>query len=133
MNAFRNWVLPGLLMCLGAPTVQGENPEKPTASKPALPEFIVVGHEREMRLLGDLYELHHSPRITCSLWDAWLPMSTLWPAIGEEQTAAPLRDFYRRSFLGRHHTGWPLVAPSRLGSPPRVHGGCLPPTGAQHT
>ena len=102
MNAFRNWVLPGLLMCLGAPTVQGENPEKPTASKPALPEFIVVGHEREMRLLGDLYELHHSPRITCSLWDAWLPMSTLWPAIGEEQTAAPLRDFYRRSFLGRH-------------------------------
>lgn len=103
MNAFRNWVLSGLLIVsLGAPTAQGENPENPPASKPALPEFIVPGHEREMRLLGDLYELHHSPRITCSLWDAWLPMSTLWPAIGEEQTAALLRDFYRRSFLERH-------------------------------
>ncbi|WP_162006623.1 glycosyl hydrolase family 65 protein [Roseimaritima sediminicola] len=95
-------VLLGLLVCLCCPTARGEDPETTPASEPALPQFIVAGHEREMRLLGDLYELHHSPRVACTLWDAWLPMSTLWPAIGKEQSAAPLRDFYRRSFLRRH-------------------------------
>lgn len=73
-----------------------------SASGGELPEFHVPGHEREMRLLGDLFELHHSARISCTLWDTWLPMATLWPAIGEAQTARPLRDFYRRSFLERH-------------------------------
>ena len=56
MNTFRNWVLLGLIVCLGAPTAQVENPEKNPASKPALPQFIVAGHEREMRLLGDRYK-----------------------------------------------------------------------------
>lgn len=101
MNMLQTGVVLGLI-AFGALRAQGENPETRPASESDLPQFIVPGHEREMRLLGDLFELHHSPRIDCTLWDAWLPMSTLWPAIGEEQTAAPLRAFYRRSFLQRH-------------------------------
>ena len=42
------------------------------ASETALPQFHVPGHEREMKLLGDLFTLHHSPRINCTLWDAWM-------------------------------------------------------------
>ena len=102
MNRLKHGMMLGLITWLSVLAAQGENPEKAPVSEPALPKFIVAGHEREMRLLSDLYELHHSPRIACSLWDAWLPMSTLWPALGEEQTAAPLRDFYRSSFLERH-------------------------------
>ena len=102
MNRLKHGVMLGLITWLCMLAAQGENPKKTPASDPALPQFIVAGHEREMGLLGDLYELHHSPRIACSLWDAWLPLSTLWPAIGEAQTAAPLRNFYRRSFLDRH-------------------------------
>lgn len=85
------------------------------------------GHEREMRALRDLFALHHSPRTNCTLWDRWLPMATLWPALGEEgsESAQPLRDYYRNSLMERridpqgymamnqhrglaHPTGWPF-------------------------
>jgi len=91
----------------------------------AIPTFTVPGHQREMQLLGRLFALHHSPRTSCTLWDAWLPMSVLWPAVGEEMSAEPLRQFYRQSFLSRpvssdgyvnmlqhrglaHPAGWPF-------------------------
>ena len=51
-----------------------------------LPEFIVPGKEKEMELLETLFERHHSPQTICTLWDGWIPMSTLWPAVGEDRT-----------------------------------------------
>lgn len=90
-----------------------------------LPKFSVPGHEKQMASLNDLFARHHSPRITCTLWDAWLPMSVLWPAVGEDYSAKKMRDFYRDVFLNRfidargyvtmdqhmglaHPTGWPF-------------------------
>lgn len=46
------------------------------------PKFLVPGHEREMDSLRDLYWLHYpgaGPKAT--LWDAWLPTPSLWPAV----------------------------------------------------
>lgn len=91
----------------------------------AFPEFIVPGHEAQMEQLRELFRLHHSPRSRCSLWDAWLPMSVLWPAIGAEESADAMRAFYRESLLTRpideegyvstrqhrglaHSEGWPF-------------------------
>ncbi len=76
----------------------------PAADGQELPQFIVPGFETEMAAMEQLLKRHHSPRSTCTLWDAWLPMSTLWPAIGSEGTesAQTMRDFYRRSLLTRH-------------------------------
>ena len=86
-----------------------------------LPQFIVPGHEPEMKLLGDLFALHHPQAfITCTLWDGWLPHSTLW-------TCQEKRDQYRAAFLGKqigpdgyvsmqqhrgmaHSDGWPFPA-----------------------
>jgi hypothetical protein len=45
------------------------------------PKFIVPGHEKEMESLRALFWLHYKPAAPlCPLWDAWMPMSTLWPA-----------------------------------------------------
>ncbi len=83
------------------------------------------GQETEMARLRELFYLHHSPRTHCTLWDGWIPMSVLWPAIGDEQSADTMRSFYRESLLSRpidaegyvatrqhrglaHSDGWPF-------------------------
>lgn len=46
------------------------------------PRFRVPGHEKEMETLRELYWLHYpssGPKAT--LWDAWLPAPSLWPAV----------------------------------------------------
>jgi Glycosyl hydrolase family 65, C-terminal domain len=46
------------------------------------PKFIVPGHEKEMESLRNLYWLHYQPAgPLIPLWDEWMPMSTLWPAV----------------------------------------------------
>ncbi|HTL30088.1 MAG TPA: glycosyl hydrolase family 65 protein [Tepidisphaeraceae bacterium] len=45
------------------------------------PQFVVPGHDDEMRSIRELYYLHYQrsgPLIP--LWDEWLPNATLWPA-----------------------------------------------------
>ncbi|MBL4883607.1 MAG: hypothetical protein JKY95_03590 [Planctomycetaceae bacterium] len=90
-----------------------------------LPHFIVPGYETQMESMNDLFARHHNVRTRCALWDAWLPMSVLWPAVGEEHSAQKMREFYRDVFLTRfvdaqgyvtmdqhmglaHPTGWPF-------------------------
>lgn len=73
----------------------------PTFSQESLPQFHVPGHDAVTRPLEGIFQRHHSPRTHCTLWDAWLPMSTLWPAIGAEPSAKRCRDFYRASYLAR--------------------------------
>jgi len=86
-----------------------------------LPQFIVPGHEAEMKALNELHALHHEAAFTtCTLWDAWLPMATLWAS--EKKRAQ-----YRAALLERnmdqegyvsmqqhrgmaHSEGWPFPA-----------------------
>jgi hypothetical protein len=90
------------------------------------PQFIVPGHERDMRALRDLFLLHYSnsgPLAT--LWDEWISMSTLWPAVGEGTQLHRMRGRWRKSLLSRpideqgyvstiqhdgtaHSWGWPF-------------------------
>ena len=47
------------------------------------PRFSVPGYEKEMASLRALYWLHYEPAgPLIPLWDEWMPMSTLWPAMG---------------------------------------------------
>lgn len=86
-----------------------------------LPQFIVPGHEDDMRALNELHALHHDRAFTdCTLWDAWLPMATLW-------ASEKKREQYRAALLNRridaegyvsmqqhrgmaHSEGWPFPA-----------------------
>ncbi len=44
-----------------------------------LPRFVVPGMDEEMRTMEALHALHHERAFTeCTLWDGWLPQSTLW-------------------------------------------------------
>lgn len=93
------------------------------ASLPAadLPQFHVPGFEEDMSALNELHALHHERAFTpCTLWDAWLPMATLWAS--ETKSAQ-----YRAALLSRridsegyvsmqqhrgmaHSEGWPFPA-----------------------
>ena len=86
-----------------------------------LPLFTVPGHEAEMKALHELHSLHHDAAFTdCTLWDAWLPMATLW-------ASEKKREQYRAALLNRrideegfvsmqqhrgmaHSEGWPFPA-----------------------
>jgi hypothetical protein len=86
-----------------------------------LPQFEVPGFEEDMRALNVLHALHHDRAFTdCTLWDAWLPMATLW-------ASETKRAQYRSALLNRrideegyvsmqqhrgmaHSEGWPFPA-----------------------
>lgn len=93
-----------------------------------LPQFIVPGHETEMKALNELHALHHDAASTdCTLWDAWLSMATLW-------ASEKKRGQYRAALLNRridaegyvsmqqhrgmaHSEGWPFPAWQQSGGP----------------
>ena len=86
-----------------------------------LPQFIVPGQEADMKTLQELHSLHHDAAFSdCTLWDVWLPQSTLW-------ASETKRAQYRASLLNRridaegyvsmqqhrgmaHSEGWPFPA-----------------------
>lgn len=46
------------------------------------PQFIVPGYEKEMASLRSLFWLHYEPAGPLApLWDEWMTLSTLWPAV----------------------------------------------------
>ena len=46
------------------------------------PQFRVPAHEKEMALLRDLYWHHYGQcRPAATMWDEWMPMPSLWPAV----------------------------------------------------
>jgi hypothetical protein len=54
--------------------------------------FIVPGHDRQTRLLDEMHALHlPGAFIPITLWDAWLPRSSVW-------TGPAFRDRYRQAF-----------------------------------
>ena len=94
----------------------------------AVPAIRLPGHESEAQRLQEWLALHlPGARTRCTLWDSWLPMSTLWAAVGPEGSAAEARSFYRDVLLQRpiddegyvsmqqhrgmaHSEGWPFPA-----------------------
>jgi hypothetical protein len=90
------------------------------------PVYNVPGFEHEMTLVRELHGLHHSSAFSdCTLWDMWLPHSTLW-------VDSDKRNAYRESFLKRridregyvamqqhrglgHSDGWPFPAYQQSG------------------
>jgi hypothetical protein len=100
--------------------------EKTAAVPDDFPRFIVPGQEREMALLRELFWQHYQgagPLIP--LWDAWMPMSTLWPARGAGPQLAVMRERWAGALAARildaegyvlteqhdgpaHAEGWPF-------------------------
>lgn len=90
------------------------------------PTFRVPGHQPRMDRLGELFYLHYQPaRPLATLWDPWLPTSTLWPVVKDGNKAQTLRNQWRAALLGRkidaegyvsthqhrglaHNDGWPF-------------------------
>jgi hypothetical protein len=57
--------------------------QAPASIPDDFPRFVVPGQEREMDSLRRLFWLHYQPAgPLIPLWDEWMPMSTLWPALG---------------------------------------------------
>lgn len=73
-------------------TVPLETPWRHAVKEEVPVRFVVPGRDREMRLLDEMHALHlPAAFIPCTLWDAWLPRSSLW-------TGPSFRDRYRRAF-----------------------------------
>ena len=110
--------------------VSAAEPPKPVDD---FPRFLVPGKEAEMARLQELFRLHYGGAFSnCALWDAWLPLSTLWPATGEKPTAERFLSRYRDAFLNRridpegyvsmqqhrglaHSEGWPFPTYQQAG------------------
>ncbi len=90
------------------------------------PRFVVPGHEREMESLRRLFWLHYRPAgPLIPLWDEWMPMATLWPAMGSGEARNAMRARWAMALAGRgmsdegyihthqhdglaHAEGWPF-------------------------
>lgn len=90
------------------------------------PRFAVPGHEQQMESLRRLFWLHYQPAgPLISLWDEWMPKSTLWPALGSGRERELMRQRWATALAGRgmsaegyvhthqhdglaHAEGWPF-------------------------
>lgn len=90
------------------------------------PRFEVPGFEKQMESLRRLFWLHYQPAgPLIPLWDEWMPMSTLWPAVGGGPELGSMRLRWAAALAGRtmnaegyihthqhdglaHAEGWPF-------------------------
>ena len=90
------------------------------------PRFVVPGQEKEMDSLRRLFWLHYQPAgPLIPLWDEWMPMATLWPALGSGRQLESMRLRWAAALAGRgmstegyihthqhdglaHAEGWPF-------------------------
>jgi hypothetical protein len=92
----------------------------------SFPQFTVPGFEEKMDCLRELFFLHYpdaDPKST--LWDSWLPLATLWPAVQQGKGVDAMRQQWRQILLNRridaegyvsthqhvglaHSEGWPF-------------------------
>ncbi len=80
----------------GETTAASDIPDK-------FPRFVVAGHEQQMESLRRLFWLHYQPAgPLIPLWDEWMPMSTLWPAMGSDQQRESMRWRWATALASRH-------------------------------
>jgi len=118
-----------LFVCLLAPAfahAQETPVRKPMAVPDDFPVFAVPGQEAAMQWLRELYWLHYQPAgPLITLWDEWMPMSTLWPARGSGAELEAMRGRWAAALASRainaegyvhthqhdglgHAEGWPF-------------------------
>ena len=86
-----------------------------------LPTFAIPGFESDAKTLEELHALHHpNAYVDCTLWDGWLPRSSLWAS--ETKRLQYLRSLTRRRIDDdgyvamqqhrgmAHSDGWPFPA-----------------------
>jgi len=113
-----------LLSVWGAASIAGE-PAAPSLPED-FPRFVVPRHEKEMDSLRRLFWLHYQPAgPLITLWDEWMPMSTLWPAMGNGHELEAMRGRWAAALASRginaegyvlthqhdgpaHAEGWPF-------------------------
>jgi hypothetical protein len=117
-----------LVLCatavLGAPARAAE--AVVTSVPEDFPRFSVPGREKEMDSLRRLYWLHYAPAgPLITLWDEWMPMATLWPAMGSGRDLEGMRQRWAAALASRgmsvdgyvhthqhdglaHSEGWPF-------------------------
>ena len=90
------------------------------------PRFVAPGQEAAMESLRQLYWLHYQPSgPLIPLWDEWMPMATLWPAMGSGDGLHTIRRRWAEALASRgineegyvhthqhdglaHAEGWPF-------------------------
>mgnify|MGYP005839693043 CR=1 FL=1 len=119
--------LKGLLLPAAAASALFFPAQVQAAPPPAeFPRFVVPGCEKPMESLRSLYWLHYAPAgPLIPLWDEWMPMSTLWPAVDGAKGAEAMRGKWRAALSRRrinaegyihteqhdglaHAEGWPF-------------------------
>jgi hypothetical protein len=114
-----------LTLALARASATGAEPAAPSVPGD-FPQFIVPGHEQQMESLRRLFWLHYQPAgPLIPLWDEWMPMSTLWPALGTGRELEAMRARWAAALAGRgmntegyvhthqhdglaHAEGWPF-------------------------
>ena len=70
----------------------GSGPAQALVVPDEFPRFVVPEHEQHMASLRRLFWLHYEPAgPLITLWDEWMPMSTLWVARGSGRQLESMR------------------------------------------
>ena len=119
-------IRPLFLLILLSATSAAEGQDAGLAVPEDFPRFIVPGRERQMESLRRMFWLHYQPAgPLITLWDEWMPMSTLWPARGSGPQLVAMRRRWAEALASRgmstegyvhthqhdglaHAEGWPF-------------------------
>lgn len=81
------WTLVWLSIALGTAPSLADSPVPED-----FPRFVVPGQQQAMDSLRQLFWLHYQPAgPLIPLWDEWMPMATLWPAVGNGRELESMR------------------------------------------
>ena len=91
------------------------------------PRFVVPGHEKEMDSLRALYWLHYEPAgPLIPLWDEWMPMSTLWPAMGSGAQLDAMSTRWAEALAARKMNGEGYIHTQQHDGPAHAEGWPFP-------
>ncbi|HEY3323439.1 MAG TPA: hypothetical protein VGP72_23495 [Planctomycetota bacterium] len=90
------------------------------------PQFVVPGHEPEMASIRALFWHHFQPAgPLIPLWDEWMPMATLWPAISTEKVNE-MRLKWARALSSRPMNGEGYILTQQHDGPAHAEGWPFP-------
>ena len=122
-----------VMALLAASPLLGAEPTTAPSIPEDFPRFVVPGHEQSMESLRRLFWLHYQPAgPLITLWDEWMPMSTLWPAMGSGGPLQSMRNRWAAALASRgmntegyvfthqhdglaHAEGWPFPLWTQVG------------------